>query len=65
MTDPIWSEFELVQDLMPVLINNEFDKDLIKSELASLETPFSHYKPMGNFLGSQGHLTPKGVVQSG
>ena len=27
-------------------------------ERASLETPFSHYKSMGNYLDSQGHRTP-------
>ena len=41
---------------MPVLIA-KFDEDLIKNERASLETPFSHYKTMGNFLDAPGHLT--------
>ena len=34
---------------MAVLVTSKFDEDLIKNELASLETPFSHYKSMGNF----------------
>ena len=38
---------------------------MIKNEWASLETPFSHYKSMGNFSDAQGHLTLKGVVRSG
>ena len=29
-----------------------------KNERASMETPFSHYKSMGNFLDAQGQLTP-------
>ena len=35
---------------MPVLVTSNFDDDSIKNERASMETPFSHYKPMGNFL---------------
>ena len=35
---------------MPVLITSKFDKDLIKNDCASLETPFSHYKYMGNYF---------------
>ena len=38
---------------------------LIKNERVSLETPFSHYKSMGNFSDTKGHLTIQGVVQSG
>ena len=48
-------EFELVRDFMPVLVTSKCDKDPIKSESASLETPFSH-KSMGNFLDAQEHL---------
>ena len=43
---------------MPVLITNNFNDDLIKNERTSMETPFSHYKTMGNFLDTQGQLTP-------
>ena len=32
---------------MPVLVTSKFDEDPIKTERASLETPFSHYKSMG------------------
>ena len=35
---------------MPVLVTSKFDEDPIKNERASLATPFSHYKSMGNFL---------------
>ena len=33
---------------MPVLVTSNFDDDLIKNEQASMVTPFSHYKSMGN-----------------
>ena len=39
---------------MPVLFTSNFDDDSIKNELASMETPFSHYKSMGMFLDAQG-----------
>ena len=37
---------------MPVLVirTSKFDEGPIKNEHASLETPFSHYKSMGNFF---------------
>ena len=62
MTDPIQPELELIQDFMSVLVTSKFDEDLIENERASLETPFSHYKSMGNFSDTQGHLIPKGMV---
>ena len=43
-------EIEPIQAFMPVLVTSNFDDDLIKNEWASMETPFSHYKSMGNFL---------------
>ena len=43
---------------MPVLVTSNFDDDLTKNEQASMKTPFSHYKYMGNFLDVQGQLTP-------
>ena len=49
VTDSIQLELELVWDFMAVLVTSKFDEDLIKNERASLETPFSHYKSMGNF----------------
>ena len=65
MTNPILLEFEHILDFKPVLLTSKSDKDLIKNEHASLETPCSHYKSQGIFLDSEGHLTPKGVDQSG
>ena len=41
---------------MPVLVTSKFDKDPINNEPASLETPFSNYKSMGNFSVAQGQL---------
>ena len=43
---------------MPVLVTSNFDDDSIKNERPSMETAFSHYKSMGNFLDAQGQLTP-------
>ena len=39
---------------MPVLVTSNFDDDLIKNEWASMETPFSRYKSMWNFLDLKG-----------
>ena len=38
---------------MHVLVTNNFDDDSI-NEWASMETPFSHYKSLGNFLDLKG-----------
>ena len=43
---------------MPVLVTSNFDDDLIKNEQASMETAFSHYKSIGNFLDTQRQLSP-------
>ena len=50
----IQSKIELNRALMPVLVTSNFDDDSIKNERASMETAFSHYKSMGNFLDAQG-----------
>ena len=42
---------------MPILITSNFDNDSIKNERASMETPFSHKKSMGNVLDAQWQLT--------
>ena len=57
MSGLIQPKIELDRDFMPVLVTNNFDDDLIKNERASMETPFSDYKTMGNFLDAQGQLT--------
>ena len=38
---------------MPVPVTSNFDDDPIKNERAIMETGFSHYKSMGNFLDTQ------------
>ena len=57
MSGLIRPKIELNQAFMPVLVTSNFDDDLIKNKQASTETPFSHYKSMGNFLDAQGQLT--------
>ena len=54
----IWPEIQLIWALMPILVTRNFDDDSIKNERASMETRFSHYKSMGDFLDTQGQLTP-------
>ena len=63
MSGLIWPKIELDQAFMPVLITSNFDDDLIKNERASMETPFSHCKSIGNFLDAQGSF-PQSVVRS-
>ena len=45
-------EIKLVRAFMPVLVTSNFDDDSIKNERASMETPFSHYKSMGNWAAN-------------
>ena len=47
-------EIEHVRAFMPVLVTSNFDDDSIKHELASIKTPFFHYKSMGFFLDLKG-----------
>ena len=58
MSGLILPKIKLDQAFMPVLVTSNFDDDSIKNEHTSMETPFSHYKSMGNFLDAQGQLTP-------
>ena len=58
MSGLIQPKLKLNQAFMPVLVTSNFDDDAIKNEQASMETPFSHYKSMANFLDAQGQLTP-------
>ena len=54
MSGLIRPKIELNQAFMPVLVTSNFDDDSIKNEQANMETAFSHYKSMGNFLDAQG-----------
>ena len=47
-------EIELVRAFMPVLVTSNFEDDSIKNDRAGMETPFSHYKSMGNFIDLKG-----------
>ena len=58
MSGPIRPKIKLDRVFMPVLVTSNFDDDSIKNERPSMETAFSHYKSMGNFLDAQGQLTP-------
>ena len=58
MSGLIRPKIELDQAFMRVLVTSNFDDDLIKNERASMATPFSHCKSMGNVLDAQGQLTP-------
>ena len=55
-------KIELDRAFMPVLVTSNFDDDSIKNERASMETPFSHYKSMGNFLDTQGSSVVNGPI---
>ena len=57
MSGLIRPKIELDQAFMPVLVISNFGDDLIKNERASMATPFSHYRSMGNFLDAPGQLT--------
>ena len=59
MGDLINPEIELDRAFMPVLVTSNFDDYSIENERASMETPFSHYKSIGNYLDAQGKLTPR------
>ena len=41
-------KIELDRAFMPVMVTSNFDDESIKIERASMETPFSHYKSIGN-----------------
>ena len=58
MSGLIRPKIKLNRAFMPVLVTSNFDDDSIKNEQTSMETPFSHYTSMGNFLEDQGQLTP-------
>ena len=54
---PIWPKFELVRDIIDVLVTYKFKMDLINSNREKVATSI--------FLDAQGQLTPKSVVGSG
>ena len=58
MSGPIRPKIPRDRAFMLVMDTSNFDDDSVKNERASMETQFSHYKSMGNFLDAQGQLTP-------
>ena len=58
MSGLIRPKIKLDQAFMPGLVTSNFDDDSITNEQASMETPFSYYKSMGNVLDTQGQLIP-------
>ena len=62
MSGPIRSKIKLDPAFMPVLVTSNFDDDSIEHELASMETPFSHYKSMGNILTLKGSSVVSGPI---
>ena len=54
MSGLIRPKIEADQAFMPLLVTSNSDDDSIKNERASIETPFSNYKSMGNFLELKG-----------
>ena len=44
---PIWSNYELVREVLNVLVTCKYEEDPIKNEGAKVFTTFPHYIPMG------------------
>ena len=65
--NPIWPEFELVRDVMPVLVICQFHKDPIKTKQPKLRTGSNLFFFFSFFLFffTQGQVTPKWKVRSG
>ena len=49
---------------MPVLVTSNVEDDSIKNKQASMETAFSHYKSMGNFLDAQGQWSDLAEIRT-
>ena len=58
--DPIWPNFELVQDVMDVLVTCKYEEDPIKNEGARVDTTL-----YSNFSDAQGQITLMLVSVSG
>ena len=58
VTIEILPEFELVQDLKPVLVIYKFEENPIKHEDIIAESTFSLLQVYGKFFTAQGHITP-------
>ena len=60
-----WSNFELIQALIHVLITCKYEKNPIKNGGENVMTSFPHYKSMRIFPDAQGQLTTQSLVRSG
>ena len=56
----IWLKFELIQDVMIILVTSKNEEDLIKNEGARMLTTLNI-----DFSNTQGQLTPQSEVESG
>ena len=54
----IWLKFQLIRDIIDVLVTCKYEEDLIKNEGARVLTRF-----YDNFSGAQGQLTPKSAAE--
>ena len=55
----IWLKFELIRDLMAILVTLKYEEDPIKIEGARVATTQNN-----DFSNTQGHLTPQSEVGS-
>ena len=46
---PIWSNFELIRDVMDVLVTCNYEENPIKTKALECSQHFPHYNPMGAF----------------
>ena len=58
VSDPIWLKFELIQDIMHVLITCKYKKDQINSNREKMETYFFSHSRTANSVVSSG-ICPK------
>ena len=65
MNGPIWPNFKLLRDDMPVLVISNFDKVQQKMKKISIRQDFPHYKSMGKFFNAQGLITLKRMIWPG
>ena len=56
----IWLKFELIRDVMTILVTSKYEEDLIKIECARVAITQNN-----DFSNTQGQLTPQSEVGSG
>ena len=55
----MWLKFELIQDVMAILVTSKYEEDLIKIEGPRVATTQNN-----DFSNNQGQLTPQSEVRS-